>query len=146
MTDDDRAFVEKLCVDLEAKFSGVTAAHEGFKSSYLGGERDGFLVVEVFNVPDGRIEEVLRAGEALAFEHLMKGGGFVTFSLWTPEETTKYFQADLQELQRAPERSGAWHDVAPQVGRPWQTPVRSVRFVYRDKREAAANTELLHAA
>ena len=146
MRDEEREFLYEVCDRLEKQFRGVKAAFEGFVTPWLGGERDGFLVVEVFNVAAANMEAVLRWGEALASRHLDQDGAFVVFSLWTPEETTKYFQADLQELQRAPERSGAWHDVAPQVGRPWQTPVRSVRFVYRDKREAAANTELLHAA
>jgi hypothetical protein len=77
----------------------VTAAFEGFLTRDLGNDRDGFLVVEVFNVPEDRMEEVLRAGEALALEHLMKGGGFVTFSLWSPEETQGYFPQDVATVR-----------------------------------------------
>ncbi len=98
MTDQDREFLTRLCAHLEERFPGVVAAHEGFVKPYLGGDRDGFLVVEVFNVPEDQMEEVLREGEALTYEHLMKGGGFATFSLWTPEETRQHFQHDLRAI------------------------------------------------
>jgi len=100
MTDQDREFLESLCAHLEEWFPGVTAGFEGLVTPYLGGERDGFLVVEAFNVPGDRLEEVLCAGEALAFEHLEKGGAFVTFSLWTPGETREHFLEDVAAQRR----------------------------------------------
>jgi hypothetical protein len=139
MTNHDREFLLEVCDSLEREFPGVKAAFEGFVTPWLGGERDGFLVVEVFNVAAANMEAVLRLGEALASRHLDQDGAFVVFSLWTREETAQYFEADVEELRRRPEGLGAWQGL-------WHSPVGPIPFVYREKREAVANTELAYAA
>jgi hypothetical protein len=148
MKDSDREFLSAVCGRLERRFPGVTAAFEGFLTPYLGNDRDGFLVVEVFNVPEDRMEDVLREGEAPAFEHLMKGGGFVTFSLWNAEDTQEYFSGDLRALEQAPERLAAWLSAA-RLARPWHPPAGSVAAAVKEctaPRQASANTELAYAA
>ena len=102
MTDRDRFFLAKLCTELNQRFPGVSAGFEGFVSLYLGGERDGFLLVEVFNVPENQMESVLKFGESLTHDHVMAGGAFVTLNLWTPEETQESFQDDLLALEQRP--------------------------------------------
>jgi hypothetical protein len=104
MTNHDRQFLELLCDALQDRFPGVTAAFEGFRTRYLGGERDGFIMVEVFGVPAETAEAVLQAGERMVRDHLQKGGSFIALSLWTPEETRENFQRDLESVRRAPPR------------------------------------------
>ena len=101
MTEKDRNFLSSVCARLEDQFPGLTAGFEGFRKSYLGGECDGFFVVEVFDVPDDKIEDILTAGEAMAREHLLKGGIFVTFNLWDPEETLESFLEDVEALKQS---------------------------------------------
>ncbi len=110
MTPDDRKFMMTLCGKLEAAFASISAGFEGFVSPHLGGERDGFLVVEVFNVPEEQMEEVLGFGERLAYDHLMAGGGFVTLSPWTPEETRQHFPNDLLRINLMGSAMAALHE------------------------------------
>ena len=98
--DQDRDFMRRLCRELDARFPGVKAAFEEFLSPDLGGERDGFLVVEVFNVPQAESEAVLEAAEAMAYDHLLAGGAFITLSLWTPEETQQHFAEEVAHQYR----------------------------------------------
>jgi len=95
MTHGDRQFLTNISAFLEREFPGVTAGFGDFVTSYLGGEHGGFLFVEVFNVAERDMEDVLRAAEERAFEHLGQGGGLVTFRLWSPEQTAQYFQDDV---------------------------------------------------
>lgn len=102
MTDRDRLFLANLCTELNRRFPGVSAGFEGFVSPYLGGDCDGFLLVEIFNVPENQMESVLKFGESLTRAHLMAGGAFVTLNLWTPEDTQASFQDDLLALEQRP--------------------------------------------
>ncbi len=95
----DRGFLNRTCQLLEARHPGVLAGFEDFETSYLGGPRDGFLVVEVFNVADHFAEELLAYGENLASKYFDEGGRLVSFNLWTPEETRDYFGRDILRMQ-----------------------------------------------
>lgn len=101
MTKKDRAFLKALCAEIEERFPNVLAAFEGFVTSYLGGEADGFLTLEVFNVPEEQRAEIRSFGESRALEHLMSGGGFVVASLWDAEETARLFSDDILKIREA---------------------------------------------
>ncbi len=97
--------LSEICAALEAQFHGIVAAFEGFVTSYLGGPRDGFPVIEVFRVPPERAEEVLGFAEPLARGYFDSYGAIISFGLWTPDETQALFVADLAsiEQQRKPQ-------------------------------------------
>ncbi len=98
MTEEDRRFLTRLCAQLEEHFPNVIAGFEGFAHSYLGGERDGFLAIEVFNVTVGQADELQRMEEDLTEKHFLGGGALVAVSTWTPEETREHFAADVAIL------------------------------------------------
>lgn len=100
MTEQEREFVLGLCSKLEEHFPGVMATFEGFITPWLGGEDDGFLTIEVFNVSEDDMEAVLCLAEDLARTRLAGEGSFITFSLWTPEETQEHFLEDVAAVRR----------------------------------------------
>ena len=116
MTQDEREFLSELCAELQRRFPGVIAAFEDFVSGELGGPRDGYLVVEILNVPDDKLERLSAARGELTFDYFDHGGRPVIFGLWTCEETEAHFiddvtcimQARAQLLQHAP--GLAWRD------------------------------------
>lgn len=99
-------FLSEICGKLEARFPGTVAAFEGFVTSYLGGPRDGFPVIEVFRVAPERAEEVLNFAEPLARGYFDSYGAIISFGLWTPEETDALFIADLTSIEQ--QRKPGW--------------------------------------
>jgi len=113
MIGSEREFLLSICHRLERRFPFLVAAFDGFTTPYLGGERDGFLVVEVFRVPDDRLEEVLIFAESLVSHWVSMGGRFVTFSLWSPQETRKHFQREVSLIELG--RLSAWLPNRPET-------------------------------
>lgn len=98
MTLRDERFIKSACERLEARFQGVTASSAGFDAPYLGGVRDGFIFVEVLNVPPGNYDEVLGFAESLTTQHLRAGGSFVTFRLWASDEMTEDLRREAEQI------------------------------------------------
>jgi len=94
----DERFIRSACERLEARFRGVIASSAGFSAPYLGGVRDGFIFVEVLNVPPNRYDEALSFAEALTAQNLGDGGSFVTFRLWASDEMTEDLRREAEEV------------------------------------------------
>jgi hypothetical protein len=88
----DRDFLRAMVLEIEGRFPSVMAGFDGFTEAFLGGEQDGFLSVEVFNVSEESYEELLGFCEGKAKRHFLNGGAFVVFNLWSEEETHLHFQ------------------------------------------------------
>ena len=101
MTEKDRQFLAQACTELEARFSGVVAAYQGFVAPLLGGPRDGYLVIEVFNARPESTEDVLTVGEELAGRYFDEGGAATVFNVWTPEQTAARFSEDVAAILAA---------------------------------------------
>ena len=101
MTQEEQEFLSGLCAELERTFRGVTAAFEDFVSGGLGGPRDGYLIVEIFNVPEDKLEDLSRARNELTFDYFDHGGRPVIFGLWTCEETEAHFADDVACIMQA---------------------------------------------
>ena len=83
--------IRRICTQVEERFPSIVAEFEKLPAPYLGGEHDGCITVELFDVTDGERDDVLRYANQLGIQHLMAGGKGIVFSDWTPEETEEYF-------------------------------------------------------
>ena len=91
--------LDRLCQELERAFPEVLAAIDGFRTPFLGGTRDGFRVVEVFNVTDTKAEEILSFAERLASRHFDETGELLTFSVWDCQQTRELFEEDVLAIE-----------------------------------------------
>lgn len=154
MTGRDKGFLAEVCEAIESRFPGVTAAYEGFRTPDLGGPRDGYLVVEVFNVAADDFEALLSFAEDWSERHFAEGGGLTVFGTWTPEETAEHFSADVQAVLAA--RSPSWQNVdsvfdlismiGPPAGDGGTTLVSDKAEEVGDEATLGADTELAKAA
>lgn len=101
MAETDREFLSKVCSDLEKRFPGLSAAFERFVTGYLGGQRDGFRIIEVFNVIPEQLEQVWSVAQELVGESKCSDGSSVMFHLWDAAETATYFRDDVEAIEKS---------------------------------------------
>ena len=94
MTTRDRAFMTRLCAKIEEAYPETVAIFEGSAHPDLQSPDDGYLYVEILNMPTARWEEFLAFAEPLTAAHFFDGGGMVVLNLWSPEETMAHFAED----------------------------------------------------
>jgi len=103
--ENDLKVLQSICSSIEARFPHVTAAFDGFVSPELGGPRDGYMVIEVFNVPSDQEDDLLDFAETKAEEASRADLRPISFGLWSKEETRTYWDQDLKTLIPAPTQS-----------------------------------------
>jgi hypothetical protein len=121
MAIDREQSLSRICVELERLFPGTVAAFSDFVTSYLGGPRDGFDVIEIFRVAEEQVEDVLVAAEKLARDHFDRYGVIIAPGIWTQEETDAFFMDDLRSIEHR--RKPAWA-LSEAAAREWQPDVQ----------------------
>lgn len=95
----DKSFLDCLCGGLEKEFPGIVAGFGDFITGYLGSTPDDVIMVEIFNVPDDARDVILEFCEDRGYEHLVSGGSFVSFRMWSIEKTQKNFLPDVEFIR-----------------------------------------------
>ncbi len=98
MKDADRRDAALLCITIMDKYAkdGISSGFDDMEVGYLGGDEDGYITLEVFNVPETKYAEVQEFIERLTCNRIMEYKTPIVASIWIKGETREYFRKDAQ--------------------------------------------------
>ncbi len=95
-----REALVKLCANIESCYPGILAAFEGLNNEQLGGEHDGFTMIEVFGVPDNLHDQMRSFLDDQVYHLFTAYGVYCCFNLWDAMDTRQYFQDEVASLRK----------------------------------------------